>query len=589
MLGSAADFARCVSQKMSESGGFKTLICFEPEVHGQDSAAVGLTAANQKIRILSQYKYSANPTKYPIGPGELGKIVATLKKSEKEANKSEPLPTKLVLRTNRRITSRAKKDSAYNSITVEEYEAAGARKELESYAATFGLFNPDELDQGMRRVTSYLFDVATGLSTRLTKSTFNENLVGHKEPRSIAIDVAAPERRRELGDLALTLGLDPARIVRRESFEAASMEWIDDAIVVFFGDGGCGKTTALWQILWDAINAQPPQILAHLMLSQAETPQSFGAVIERWRGILTATASASDDLAIERIKRANPTHPLPIVLLGLDGIDEAHLSPSWESTVARVLGFFWKLHVFAKQTGEAPPARLFVTCRRKVDCERLLPAPTGAGIGNQGPRYVRFGDFSNGELEEVLQQSRGRVDPKVVDRVLQSLVDGGRPFATYSGSRALTLPSASLAPDVLQLLKHPILWRSFSALDAAAQNTLLDGSTDARDRLGAVFLEWFCDRIKHRLKVEVAYVPVALRSLAIACPDSGATYNLEVWFNCMRSAAGFAENHAQELYQESLSSGLVQDVPPAGGSMPIQRLWRWKQVFLAEYLRRLGN
>src|SRR6266571_6491210 len=43
MLGSAADFAVCISPKADDAGGFKTLILFETERYGQDSTSTGLS------------------------------------------------------------------------------------------------------------------------------------------------------------------------------------------------------------------------------------------------------------------------------------------------------------------------------------------------------------------------------------------------------------------------------------------------------------------------------------------------------------------------------------------------------------------
>lgn len=436
MLGSAADLARCLSGKAAESGGFKTLLCFETEVHGQDSSAIGLTAEKHGIRVLKQYKYSSNPEKYPIRPKELREIAATLKQSEAKANTTKSLQTDLVLCTNRPVTAKAQATSDYKTLRLEPYHALKARAELESYAARFGVFNPDELHEGVRRAIDYLFEAATSASHRVTKSLFEEKLIGHKQPRSIAVAEAAFERRQELCRLATELLiLAPASLAEREIINSATVDWMNDALIVFVGEGGCGKTTALWQLLWDAINTQPPQRLAQMMISQGQTSQSFGAVVERWRGIVSAANMPSDDLALERLKQANPAVAPPIVLLGLDGIDETP-SPTWSDTAARVLSFFWSLHVRAKNDGIAPPARLFVSCRRESEVERLLPLPTGAGLTRAAPRYVHFGEFNSKELTDLVHHTP-TLDPLAADRISKSLIDGFEVAETDSGPRPL--------------------------------------------------------------------------------------------------------------------------------------------------------
>lgn len=187
MLGSAADFAVCISPKVDDADGFKTLISFETEKHGQDSCATGLSTDGRKVRVLKQYKYSSNPEKYKIGKGELQEIVATLRKSEKKAKKAENLITDLVLCTNRLLTQPAQRSPEYAMIRHEPYDAGKATDVLESYALRFGVFNPDELSEGVRRATHYLFHIATSPSSSLSKARFEEALIGHKEPQSIML------------------------------------------------------------------------------------------------------------------------------------------------------------------------------------------------------------------------------------------------------------------------------------------------------------------------------------------------------------------------------------------------------------------
>ncbi len=539
MLGTAADFARCLSGKAADAGGFETILCFETEAYGQDESVIGFTAEKQKKRVLTQYKYSADPEKNTIGPAKLEEIVKRLRASAAKANKTEKLETDLVLCTNRPLTSGARNTSAYKAIRYEQYEASKAKLELESYAAGFGTYTLDELNVGVQRAIQYLLQVATNPSTRLTQSAFEEYLIGHKQPRSLALPQAALARRVDLQQLGTeSLNLTPSNLAERETLKGAIGDWTNDAIVVFVGDGGCGKTTALWHLLWEATDIASPQQLAGMMISQGQASESFGAVIERWRGAESGASSSPDDVALERIKHANPSVAPPIVLLGLDGIDETQ-SSIWRDTAARLLRFFWGLHVRAKTNGIAPFARLVVSCRERAEVERLLPSPTGAGVTWAAPRYVRFGQFEVGELIDVVERSA--IDPPVADRILQWL--SAKIEATEMDSGSLALSISSLGPSLpsLELLRHPIFWRSFCSLDAHAQNGFLDGSPEAQDQLGTAFLNWFCDRVHHRLRIETGYVPHALRRLADAFSDSALTHRCDEWMRCLQETVGYAE------------------------------------------------
>ena len=585
MLGSVADFARCISGQTSDSDGFKTLICFETEVHGQDSSAISQTASKQATRVLKQYKYSANPDKYPIRRDELQAIIKTLKASEKKARKTQDIPTELVLCTNRPFSPAVMASSAYKSIRHETYSASEATDQLRSYALRFGVYDPKEFDDGVRRVTNQLFHIATSPSHRLTQLDFEEHLIGHTAPRSIMVTEAAAARLKELDDLGTNiLKLTSKTLAQREAIKDAA-DWKNDAIIVFVGEGGCGKTTALWQILREAAHTQPPQKLAAMMIPQAHSLQSFGDIVERWRGISANADGVSDDKAMERVVRANSGAVPPIVYLGLDGIDETHLTATWNSIAARVLSFFWTLHMRARQEGVAPSAKLFVSCRNESELKRLLPDPTGTGLADLTPRYVYFREFTNTELTDLVQRD-SNVDQKAAELISLSLMKSSEAIESKYGPPAISVPTSSILMERLELLKHPILWRSFASLDANAQNGVIAGSIEALDNLGRGFLCWFCDRIVHRINVETVQVPTALRSVAQHCQDSSATYLHETWVRCVRDSVGFTETDAISLYQESVSSGIVQNIPAAGGPVAPRRSWRWKHLFFAEFLKR---
>jgi hypothetical protein len=376
--------------------------------------------------------------------------------------------------------------------------------------------------------------------------------------------------------------LVPRGLADREQLRTAAVDFPNEAIVAFVGEGGCGKTTAIWQLLRQVLSAQPPEALAYMMISSGQEFQSIGQVIERWRGAVSPAKSVSDELALERLVRANREGPTPIMLLGLDGVDESHVSGSWADTVARVLNFFWKIHVKAKTSGGTPVARLFVSCRHESDIERFLPDPTGAGIREMTPRYVRFGEFTSGELQQ-LAWGCPNVDNRAAQRIAQYLLEESETPNLSSGMPSLSAPAVRRSSR-LDLLKHPILWRSFASLNAEDQHAVLDGSAVGQEKLGAAFLEWFCDRAKRRTNIEAKYVPTALRDLAIGCPEPTTPYRLETWRQRLRSAVDFADQESMNLYHECVSSGLVQDIPPAGGSES-HRSWHWKHLFLAAYLR----
>ena len=378
-----------MSPRAGEHDGFATLISFEVEKHGQDSCAIGTLNSGKRVRVLKQYKYSASPSKYAISAGELKKIVRILKQSEKKANQEEELPTDLVLCTNRRLAAGASRLPQFKAIRIEHYNAADARAGLERNALRFGIFNPDELHTAIERITGHLFTIATSSSNKLSKKRFEENLAGHREPQSLVLGECASRRLSELEELGKqTLDL-PIALADRTHLSTSATEFQNDAIIAFVGDGGCGKTTAIWQLLHQALITEPPQALTQMI---ATGSQSIGEVIERWRG--AANSATADGFAIERVVRANEGRPRPIVILGLDGIDETDASPARKDAAARIVNFFWGEHLEAKRSGKPPVARLIVSCRKPSDLDPSSCSPSGSGIsGDIAPRYVLFEEF----------------------------------------------------------------------------------------------------------------------------------------------------------------------------------------------------
>ncbi|MGP0074636.1 MAG: hypothetical protein ACLPWF_22195 [Bryobacteraceae bacterium] len=282
MLGSAEDFVRCVSPPKPS----QTLISFETEAWGQDTSMTA-TFKGKRTRVLTQYKFSLNPTKYPIGPKEFKTIAAALRKSEAECNRSKKLPTQKILRSNRLLSPRAESSRILTEIKFEKYDPAKARRTLQSHAARFGILEPDELHRGIQQVIGELaVTSASPGSHRLTREGFDKALTGYHHPQSIFVNDAAARLQQELErQRESRLALEGSHLVDRVVVEDAMAEWTNDALVVFTGGGGLGKTTALWQVLRAGVDeASSPRRLAALITAEAEMPASFSDLVDQWRG-----------------------------------------------------------------------------------------------------------------------------------------------------------------------------------------------------------------------------------------------------------------------------------------------------------------
>jgi hypothetical protein len=591
MLGGATDFVRCISPvERIGPDEIRTLISFETEAGGQDFVAEGVTQSARRLRVLTQYKFSLNPLRNPIRPAELSDIAEALNKSEAECNRHVRLPTRRILRSNRGLSSRASSQLGIHKIAYEEYDPVEARKALHSYASRFGMFEPDELHRGVGKVITELFELgASPGSHRFTREQLEIALVGFRRPRSIAIIDAADEFLKRLRDEKLyRLGVDASLLIDRQFVRDAMDQWIDDAFIVFIGSGGYGKTTALWQVLERGVDqTSVPRRLAALVASDT---RSFGGLIEQWRGAPEAL-NVLDEVALERIKHANSDTEPPILVLGLDGIDEKYMSTALREPTARLIDFFWKLHQKHKNTGAAPPARLLITCRRRGDVQKFIETATGLGVAGKPPTYLPFEEFTLQEIQGLLAQ-----DPTISPEAKRTLTAAaaGQQALQYGGTSLMHPPAVYDLPAArwLAILRHPILWRCFTLLTATNQVGLVGGDEGAGDCLAESFFEWFRSRAQRRLNLDVETLGVALRSVADACDVASGVYRLDLWLRTVYAAASYSDADSRRLYQDGLNAGLIEDIPPAGGTWATsQGSWKWRHEFLWSHLRsnRIGK
>ncbi len=127
MLGSAAQFVRCLAPAPPPNQeGWEVVQSFEVETHGQDAKFVSGRL------VLTQYKVSVNPDRYPIGPAALEKIAASFQKSEGKCEKLSLEPIERILRSNRPLSSTARPDKY--GIKYEQYNPLDARRDVKAYA-----------------------------------------------------------------------------------------------------------------------------------------------------------------------------------------------------------------------------------------------------------------------------------------------------------------------------------------------------------------------------------------------------------------------------------------------------------------------
>lgn len=635
ILGGAQDYVACLTARKDEpaDGGFQTLLSFEHEAHGQDFAAVAGTPTGGLTRTLTQYKFSLQPNKYTITPNELEEITKALRQGEEAANRGDRLPTRFVLRTNRplspesrkafdsakagepstllttktvreqvagkRVTRRVARDPDFGRVLAvldyQHFDPDRARRELEDYARRFGVYQTDELDRGVDRVISLLFGAATSYgSKQVRREDFEQSLVGFRAPRQLTTEALAPLLSAELArQRRQVLGVEPPRFLVPRSAARDLAGRAEEALVVIIGDGGCGKSVVLWEAVQAAVQAAgPARRLASLITGAgADTGNGLATLVAAWRTKEDAPPGTdSDDVAVQRLIRANPGVDPPILVLGLDGVDEVPYDQSWRHRAGRLIRYFWELH---QNPRGVPPARLYVTCRSRGDVEPFIGSRGGHGVVGRPIRYVTVGEFSDGELAVVCRRTAG-VDPGVADTLLRAIAartpgpyDAGAvaddPYSPEPlGFTAVAGAALGAALDALRVIRHPILWHHFSEMSQSEQAALLGGAPHALDGLADRYLDWFARRAQSRRDFTPADVRIVLGAVAKRCANPEVSYEPSDWNVPARDASGWGDVFVRKLFHEAVSSGMIDEIPSAGGgSGKAPGSWRWRHPFVA--------
>ncbi len=136
------------------------------------------------------------------------------------------------------------------------------------------------------------------------------------------------------------------------------------ALIVLYGDGGCGKTTllGLWaKEILQKPNGFPIRILPSTDVSQncvVETVRRWGKFSESF------LPNNNSERALLRLKNANE-NIRPLLYLGIDGIDEV-TDLRRQDEIREILRWFWNIDQSVRNTNEVPSATLIITCREKI-------------------------------------------------------------------------------------------------------------------------------------------------------------------------------------------------------------------------------
>ena len=164
------------------------------------------------------------------------------------------------------------------------------------------------------------------------------------------------------------------------------------ALAIVHGPGGCGKTIALFKALDQRLSdaAGPAGMII-------ERPRTLAHVLDSWRNAQPTSGSPAETL--RQLRLANPDVARPVLVMGLDGLDE--VSEPERAEAEALIRHFHAMHLELHRSQIEPDGLLIVTCRNRDDLDRVI-APRGTGgVPPSAIPDFDVGEFTDEELAAV--------------------------------------------------------------------------------------------------------------------------------------------------------------------------------------------
>lgn len=553
---------------------------------------------------ILQLKYSRQIPPPTIGPEAVIDIVDTMHKSVEAAKSRGANVTKFVLVSNRSLgpqavnmVQAAAKGLDHEKLTEEYHYAILSQlasvpdahwseweNKLIRFAEDFGT-ERREISKGIEMLVARVVreTVEQGQS-RIVKHDLIEAFTGtrHALPllpgQVIEHSVHAVQKspaKPGIGDL------------RRDLLDELMKASLQRALIVLCGQGGCGKTVALWQWARDLVTNTPLHAGAFTVILPARRIGRFWMAreVSSWANLAPNSQRRQEDhyRAFARLYDiANPSLEPPIFHLALDGLDE-EIGPHQEEIIRQTLEWFQDEDRLSHDEGRPPRATLVVTCREPNDIIGKWLQPSLSGFPYHGiqPEEISVDDFAITELEMVAKQS-GLIDVYERVRAKSRFYQSQYPesFADYAEvAVAENMPSVRADEEILQALRHPVMWGALLELGSSDQLEALEGG-DAVTLLADAFVQRFFSKLLQRgntlgLNTD-QLLHVFNRIACYAAEQRQLPYADSDWVYAAGETGLVNRIEARALLREALSGGLIIRDDATH--------WRWRHRFVGDYL-----
>jgi hypothetical protein len=581
------------------------------EEFGQDATLRPAATPNRGVTAI-QFKHSANASTL-IKRDELIDILLAFDRSRREAASDGIVIEHNALVTNRQLdpraqeivdhranptphpslmlsTARGRKPVTVNVKRLEPYQgdqnrAAAAMHEiiqslelfpgetfeadlhrLREFAARYGVLDREWEGCLNSLVGAFICETAQGGTITVTREWLKEHMVGDRDAANLRFGcpftphISTVCRDRLDQRINMQHRIPPEFYLEREVQLALQTQLEQYSVVFVAGGGGRGKSLAVAnflrsvadrQLVWSEGAATASEEGLVRAVTTARLPGHQGGGADRCLGDIRA-----------RLEVANGSRRT-LWTIDLDGIDEA---PDQFRQLRELINLCW-----ARGSRDASPASLVVTCRsetgsrtREIFISRWLDTPEPDLVDGVG--FIELNDFVAHELVDAARLLNGAPEQRIIRTASPSEV-------------GVPQHSTPVPEEILQSLRHPLVWGGYASLPEPDRSGILDGEPVPLGRLA----EQLHGRFLRRCQVRKRWKDDRMlqRALpAVARHNAGPPpYAPEAWDQVCQSYLDRTE--ARDLYNESLSYGIIER--DAG------RSWRWGHLFLVDYLATLSG
>jgi hypothetical protein len=463
--------------------------CLVLERFGQDAAVLPVDGSGKKPRLI-QYKCSGKGE--TITPSTLREILHAFLTSARSLGISIN-QFAFELTTNRKyspvseawVTAKTKDGSELENLIRKSSKAdiadvpelaevfrtldcrmrteAELHDELRNAGAGFGL-SETEIKVGIDQLVGLLMRKAGGPGPRIIRrEEVDRALAGYDNPYPLLSSTSIQLRRGDVAeykrretDGSPTMPRTVSRDIARAVFE--------HPVIVVVGDGGCGKSVAVSDAVTICLQDEkhPPGFGLIMPALNANAEATMDAVA-RWRNLAQQNDGQDFRRSISRLRRAFSNDPLLIVCI--DAIDESEGKSRLPDNVQRFIYQLMDNAVNEHRLRGIPVTSVILACRRIEEVQKFS---RGFSLPMQ-PFRIDVSVFDDDEITRLTDELDGSIRNRITEH-FQLRDPQTRP--------SLSRTNRPVSANVLDIIRHPVIWRFFCESDVHTQHTCLDGRDD---------------------------------------------------------------------------------------------------------------